>query len=459
MVWSASLTPVGHGDIMGAAPSGFDTGNHGAEQWRRPNPKTEPQRQAPTMDGESVGKKRKNVVVVPMPHAVTEEGFFAVDGKMAGLKHLSSGSPEEVVFFGPRDSSYTADKYPVVFDKGEKIRFCSLYKWDNTISSVDTGLTHRLRRLLTFSRQLPCITWRLWKELPNVDGIVSTAVPYPPVGIMANVLGYLRGTKRTFWIDTDLEGFWEWQSKSASIQKALYLKLLKVTYSALVRFCVHTSQLTWASGDDVVSRYGNSGNVVKFPWASIPEEDAISAAQLEDKIARIQEGNLKLMTGSTLIPMKGVQYAVEAARILTKERGIPAILDIYGDGLLRQQLEHLVERYDLSDTVRFKGTVPYGPEFYACLREHDCIMIPDLPGPLSRTLFDALTQGIAVIASNTEAYKGAVSDGWDALLVPPGNPVEIAAAVERLHRDRKLLGQIIRNGAETGKRFILKSAL
>jgi len=411
------------------------------------------------MSGVSGSSKHGIVIVMPVPYAVTDEGFFAMDAKMAGLKHALSHSSEEIFFIGPRDSSYTADKYPVVFDEGGKFRFCSLYHWDNTISSVDTGLIPRLGRLMTFARQLPCITWRLWKEMPNVDGIVSTAVPYPPVGILANILGYLRGTKRTFWIDIDFEGFWEWQIKSASTQRALYLRFLKAAYSTVVRFCVHTSQLTWASGDDVVSRYGNSGNVVVFPWASIPETDAISAAQLEDKIARIQEGNLKLMTGSTLIPMKGVQYAVEAARILTKERGIPAILDIYGDGLLRQQLEHLVEQYDLSDTVRFKGTVPYGEQFYACLREHDCILIPDLPGPLSRTLFDALTQGIAVIASNTEAYKGVVSDGRDALLVPPGNPAEIASAVERLHRDRKLLGQIIRNGAETGKRFILKSAL
>jgi len=406
----------------------------------------------------SKSNKHRNVMVFPMPHAVTEEGFFAVDGKMAGLKHSLSGSSEEVLFFSPRDFNYTKDKYPVVFDKGEKIYFYSLFNWGNTISNADAGLISRIGRLVTLSRQLPCIAWRLWKEMPNWDSMISTAVPYPPVGILANILGYLRKKKRTFWIDTDLEGFWEWQMKSASIPKALYLKCIQMTYSAIVRFCVHTSQLTWASGDDVVMRYSNSGNVVKFPWASIPEKDTISAEQLEAKIVRIQEGNLKLMTGSTLIPMKGIQYAIEAARIFIKEMGIPARLDIYGDGHMRSELEHLVEQYELSDTVHFKGTVPYGEQFYACLREHDCVLIPDLPGPLSRTLLDALTQGIAVIASDTEAYRGVVSDGFDALLVTPGDAVGIAAAVERLHRDRKLLSEIIRNGAETGKRFTLKSA-
>lgn len=401
-------------------------------------------------------KKHTNVMVVPMPHAVTEEGFFAVDGKMVGLKHILSDSSEEIVFYGPRDFNYTKDKYPIVFNKGEKIYFYNLYNWANTISDVDTGLVSRMGRLVTFGKQVPCISWRLWKEMSSWDSMTSTGVPYPPVGIMANILGYVRRKKRTFWIDTDIEGFWEWQIKSAPIHKAVYLKSIQLIYSAIVRFCVHTSQLTWASGDDVVKRYSNSGNVVKVGWSAIQERDFISSTQLEDKITRVRAGNLKLMTASTLYPMKGIQYAVEAARIFIKHMGIPATLDIYGDGHMRGALEHLVEQYELTDTVHFKGTVPYGEQFFAVLREHDCVLIPDLPGPLSRTLFDALAQGTAVVASDTDAYRGVVSNCWDALLVAPGDPVGIAAAVERLHRDRKLLGEIIRNGVETARRLTAK---
>jgi glycosyltransferase involved in cell wall biosynthesis len=406
------------------------------------------------------GNKHGNVLVVPMPHAVTTYGFFAVDLKFGlPLRHLLAGFSEQQLIFSPRDPSYTKEKYPILFDKGEKVYFNSLYNWANTISSVDTGLISRLGRLVTFGIQFPCIAWRLWKEMPNWDSMVSTAVPYPPVGILANVLGYFRRKKRTFWIDTDIEGFWEWQIKSAPIHKALYLKSIQLTYSAIVRFCVHTSQLTWASGDDVVKRYSNSGNVVKIGWSVTQEKDTIPAMQLEEKIARVREDNLKLMTASTLYPMKGIQYAVEAARIFIKEMGIPATLDIYGDGHMRSALEQLVKQYELTDTVRFKGTVAYGEQFFAVLREHDCVIIPDLPGPLSRTLFDALAQGTAVVASDTDAYRGVVSDGWDALLVPPGNPAAIAAAVERLYRDTKLLGKMIRNGAETAKKYTMKPAL
>ena len=409
------------------------------------------------MGKDSRSEKYEQVLVTAAPHAVTEEGFFAVESKVGpGLIRRCSGSSKEQLIVSPRDFRYTKDKYPVVFDKDEKIYFYSLYNWENTIADVDSGVISRIGRLLTFSKQLPCITWRLWKEMANWDSMVSVATPYPPVGILTNILGYLRRKKRTFWIDTDIEGFWEWQMKSASIPKALYLKLLQIIYSTTVGFCVRTSQETWASGDDVVMRYRTRGNVVKVGWA-IPEKGMISAMELEDKIARIHERNLRLMTASTLIPMKGVQYAIEAARIFIKEMGIPASLDIYGEGHMRSILEHMVEQYELIDAVHFKGTVTYGDQFYACLREHDCVLITDLPGPLSRTLFDALAQGTAVIASDTEAYKGVVCDGWDALLVAPGDPAGLAAAVERLHRDRKLLSEIIRNGAETAKKYTVKT--
>jgi glycosyltransferase involved in cell wall biosynthesis len=412
-----------------------------------------------TMGEAGANRGLRNVTIVPMPHAISQDGFFAVDSKWGiTLKRRLATTTEEYVFFSPRDFSYTKDKYPIVFDKGERVHFYSLYNWANTISDADIGLIPRLGRLMTFARQLPCITWRLWKEMPNWDSMLSTAVPYPPIGILANIIGYIRRKKRTFWIDTDIEGFWEWQIKSVPIHKALLLKSIQLVYSAFVRFCVHTSQLTWASGDDVLARYRNSGNVVVLGWTPPQGEDAISSIQLAEKVAKIQKGNLKLMTASSLYPMKGVQYAVEAARILIKEMGVPATLDIYGDGHMRSALEHLVEQYGLADTVHFKGTVPYGDQFFACVREHDCVLIPDLPGPLSRTLFDALAQGTAVVASDTDAYRGVVSDGWDALLVPPGNPVAIAAAVQRLHQDRKLLGEIIRKGAETAKRYTIEPA-
>ena len=86
------------------------------------------------------------------------------------------------------------------------------------------------------------------------------------------------------------------------------------------------------------------------------------------------------------------------------------------------------------------------------------MLIPNLTGELPRILFDALANGTAVIASNTEAIGGVVSDGFDALLVAPGDSAEIAGAINKLHLDTGLLRNMVRNGVATARSYTVESA-
>ena len=61
-------------------------------------------------------------------------------------------------------------------------------------------------------------------------------------------------------------------------------------------------------------------------------------------------------------------------------------------------------------------------------------------------------------ASGIKQISGIVHVSYDALLVPPASAIAIAAALERLHRDREPLAQLILNGDKTAKQFTLESA-
>lgn len=288
--------------------------------------------------------------------------------------------------------------------------------------------------------------------MPSWDTVHSTGLLYPPTGILANIVGYLRRKRRVFVLDADVESILELQIEASSIPKAILLRFVKTIYYILIRFCVRTSYVTFAVGDTVFTRYKNYGNVHKIHVSNVHKRDIISSEELEEKILRIQKCELKIMVASNpIVPRKGQRYAVEASRILTKEMGIPASLDIYGDGSMRGLLEDMVKSYHLSDIAHFEGVIPYGNQFYACLRAHDCIVIPIVTEELPRILFDALANGTAVVASNTNAIRDVVSDSRNAILVAAGDPTEIATAIRRLHLDRKLLSEIIRNGVNTAK--------
>ncbi len=405
--------------------------------------------------------KYRLLIVTDVPFAITCDGCFAVETLWGWV--IEPSSPGELfdgtTILAPRDFSYSLDKYPFVFGKGSRISFCTLYNWSNTVSSVHTGLVARLGQRVAFGKQLPVITLRLWKQIGKCDVVSSNPILYPAVGIMANIIGYLRRKRRVFIIESDGEGILELKIKASSKARAVPLKFAKYIYAATVRFCVRTSQSTVVLGDSIFVRYANWGNIFKTHASCVREKDLISAAQLEEKISAMPRNDLKVMVASRLIPQKGVEYAIEAARTLIKEMEIPTSLDIYGEGPMRKPLEDMVELYGLSDAVHFKGVVPYGDPFYACLRAHDCILIPNLTGELPRILFDALANGTAVIASNIEAITGVVSEGINALLVTPGDPTQITVAAKKLYIDRKLWSHIIRNGVDTARSYTVESAL
>jgi glycosyltransferase involved in cell wall biosynthesis len=63
--------------------------------------------------------------------------------------------------------------------------------------------------------------------------------------------------------------------------------------------------------------------------------------------------------------------------------------------------------------------------------------------------YQALACGVPLVTADTEAARELLTDGLDALLVPPGDPDALAAAVSRLAHDPSLAVQIGDGGRAT----------
>lgn len=414
------------------------------------------------MRRENGSKRHKYAIIVHIPFAITEEGLYAVDTLWGWdlEAYTTSGLFDDLLIVSPRDYKYNTEKYPFIISKEiSNISFYSLCTWRNYVSSMDTRLVSRLRRLGEFAKQIPEIAYRLWKETPNWDIVHSNATIYPPFGIMANIIGYIRKRKRVFIFDADIESILEYKIRLGSKKQSLALYLVKTVYSNFVKFCIHTSDFTIVLGDALYRRYKGGGNVFKVHASWISEKDIISSEQLEEKLSGYSEKNLNLMVASSLIPEKGVEYAVEAVKIAVRQMGIPVDLDIYGEGPMKRTLEGLIESYELTACVRFQGVIPYGDYFYNTIRAHDCVLVPNLTGELPRILFDALANGAAIIASDIEVLNDVVSDGNNALLFTPGDSTALAYAIRKLHQDRELLRKIACNAAATGRMFTRESRI
>jgi glycosyltransferase involved in cell wall biosynthesis len=116
-------------------------------------------------------------------------------------------------------------------------------------------------------------------------------------------------------------------------------------------------------------------------------------------------------------------------------------LDIWGDGPERETLGRLAGELGLGEAVRFRGLTE---DAYQVLRDSDLYVLSSRAEGFPNALVEAMACGLPVISTDFGgAARDIVQDGVNGLLVPPGDPGALTAALVRLMRDggeRRRLG-------------------
>lgn len=100
----------------------------------------------------------------------------------------------------------------------------------------------------------------------------------------------------------------------------------------------------------------------------------------------------------------------------------------------RARLERLASALGVADRVRFAGRVA-GDELPKLIRSADVVACTPRQPPRATTVLQAMASGAAVVAASVGVLADVVLDDITGLVVPPENPVGLAAA------SRKLLAQ------------------
>jgi glycosyltransferase involved in cell wall biosynthesis len=142
-----------------------------------------------------------------------------------------------------------------------------------------------------------------------------------------------------------------------------------------------------------------------------------------------------------LEPQKDVATLIRAWTEL-KEK-FPHIVLIAGEGSARDSLGDLVKRLNMEERVTFVGKVPLEEShFYHQLA--DVFVLPSLAEGISNSLLEAMSCGLAVVATRIGGNEEVIEDNVDGLLFPPGDVLELSRKLEMLLQDRekrKLLGE------------------
>lgn len=101
----------------------------------------------------------------------------------------------------------------------------------------------------------------------------------------------------------------------------------------------------------------------------------------------------------------------------------------------RAQLQYLAKEFGVADRVRFAGTIP-GDEMPMWVRSADVMVCTPREPLRPSTALQAMASGVVVVAATVGALADVVLDDITGVVLPPENPVGLAAALRRLLAQR-----------------------
>jgi len=145
---------------------------------------------------------------------------------------------------------------------------------------------------------------------------------------------------------------------------------------------------------------------------------------------------LNLLYPSRLVIDKGVVVVLDAIEQLEVE-GVDVTLTIMGDGDLNAHCRRFAAEHRGAVEVTFINAVDYGKDFFTIIAQHDWVLVPTLKQEQPRIIFDAFSQGVPVIGSDTCGVLD-ITSKYNALTFETGNPSSLAERIRDAARHPEL---------------------
>lgn len=191
--------------------------------------------------------------------------------------------------------------------------------------------------------------------------------------------------------------------------------------------------VTGAIVDSLVRDYGIERSLVRVVpnGADLPDTDAeeVAAGRWRAKYLVTPIKPLWVVVGR-LEEQKGHDILFDALAELVRQ-GMDFTLVVAGEGSRRGWLEQQAVSRGLSPRVQFVGQLE---DVGSLLAAADAVLLPSRWEGLPLVLLEAMARGRPIVASRVGGMADALEDGVSGTLVPPGDPVALAAALESLHK-------------------------
>ena len=152
---------------------------------------------------------------------------------------------------------------------------------------------------------------------------------------------------------------------------------------------------------------------------------------------------IRLGTIANFYPTKGLNYLIEAIKLLINTYHIPITLIIIGDGELRLKLEEQIKNSQLEQQIILVGRQNHANTL---LKSFDIAIMSSVKEGFPYFLLEAMASGLPIVATNVGGIPEIVNDGKTGFLVPPKNPEALAEKIKLLAKNQDLRQQMGQEG-------------
>lgn len=181
------------------------------------------------------------------------------------------------------------------------------------------------------------------------------------------------------------------------------------------------------------------------PATWIDNVNLVSPDIVKKRYFERREKTPRFIFPARLVEEKGVLVLFEAIEYL-KSQNITVEITIMGSGELAKDCREFAMRKFGGVIVNYFEPVEYGSEFFDVLCSYDAVLVPNLKDEQPRIVFDAFSQGLGVIASDTSGILDITVDGENAVICARGDSQSLAKAICRVVEEPDLVLQMGLNG-------------
>lgn len=265
------------------------------------------------------------------------------------------------------------------------------------------------RRKLTTG--LPSTVKRLWQAVGRADIVHTGLGGWLPISL-GNMTSFMATLRRRFLFIIVESSTWRLvPGRAYSFSERLKARLAEwMNRNCLAR--VDLAVFTQAQyKQSLMVRHPERGHIIHASWI-----DAALIAPRQDAERSWSEKSprpLKVLFAGRVTAAKGVQVLLDAMRQLDAD-GCAIDLHVIGHGDLLDACRELGKTLRCARLTVLEP-VPYGPEFFALLRRYHAVLVPSISEEQPRIVYDAYSQGVPVLASDTAGLRDCVEDqatGW-----------------------------------------------